>query len=79
MAEIAPTLVGSSLCSLAIFLPFVMLGGVTGAFFRVLTLSMALMLGASLLLCLTLICFPFSIIALTFIGFFTFAFISSFK
>ena len=55
MAEIAPTLTGSSLCSLAIFLPFVMLGGVTGAFFRVLTLSMALMLGASLLLCLTLI------------------------
>jgi len=55
MAEIAPTLLGSSLCSLAIFLPFVMLGGVTGAFFRVLTLSMALMLGASLLLCLTLI------------------------
>ena len=50
MAEITPTLVGSSLCSLAIFLP-----GVTGAFFRVLTLSMALMLGASLLLCLTLI------------------------
>src|SRR5439155_19584910 len=32
MAEITPTLVGSSLCSLAIFLPFVMLGGVTGAF-----------------------------------------------
>ncbi len=55
MAEILPTLVGSSLCSLAIFLPFVLLGGVTGAFFRVLTLSMALMLGASLLLCLTLV------------------------
>jgi len=55
MEEIYPTLVGSSLCSLAIFLPFVMLGGVTGAFFRVLTLSMALMLGASLLLCLTMV------------------------
>ncbi len=55
MAEVFPTLVGSSLCSLAIFLPFVFLGGVTGAFFRVLTLSMALMLGASLLLCLTLV------------------------
>jgi len=55
MGEITPTLVGSSLCSLAIFLPFVFLGGVTGAFFRVLTLSMALMLGASLVLCLTLV------------------------
>ncbi len=55
MAEIVPTLVGSSLCSLAIFLPFVLLGGVTGAFFRVLTLSMALMLASSLLLCLTVV------------------------
>jgi len=55
MAEILPTLVGSSLCSLAIFLPFVLLGGVTGAFFRVLGLSMTLMLGASLLLCVTLL------------------------
>src|SRR5258705_13431244 len=55
MAEIPPTLVGSTLCSLAIFFPFVLLGGVTGAFFRVLTLSMALMLGASLLLCLTVV------------------------
>ena len=55
MAEIAPILAGSSLCSLAIFLPFVLLGGVTGAFFRVLSLSMVLMLGSSLLLCLTLV------------------------
>jgi len=55
MAEILPTLVGSSLCSLAIFLPFVLLDGVTGAFFRVLALSMVFMLGASLLLCLTLV------------------------
>jgi len=55
MAEILPTLTGSSLCSLAIFLPFVLLGGVTGAFFRVLTLSMAFMLSASLLLCVTLV------------------------
>jgi multidrug efflux pump subunit AcrB len=55
MSEILPTLVGSSLCSLAIFLPFALLGGVTGAFFRVLSLSMALMLGSSLLFCLTLV------------------------
>src|SRR5262249_35673428 len=55
MGEITPTLVGSSLCSLALFFPFVFLGGVTGAFFRVLTLAMALMLGTSLVLCLTLV------------------------
>jgi multidrug efflux pump subunit AcrB len=55
MAEITPTLVGSSACTLAILAPFVLLGGVTGAFFRVLSLSMALMLGVSLLLCLTLV------------------------
>jgi multidrug efflux pump subunit AcrB len=55
MAEILPTLLGSSLCTLAILLPFVFLGGVTGAFFRVLALSMALMLGASLILCLTVV------------------------
>ena len=55
MGEILPTLVGSSLCSLAIFLPFIFLGGVTGAFFRVLALSMVLMLATSLALCLTLV------------------------
>ena len=55
MAEILPTLVGSSLCTLAIFLPFLGLGGVTGAFFRVLALSMALMLAASLVLCATIV------------------------
>lgn len=55
MGEITPTLIGSSLCTLAILAPFALLGGVTGAFFRVLSLSMALMLGTSLLLCLTLV------------------------
>jgi len=52
MAEIAPSLVGSSLCTIAIFAPFMLLGGVTGAFFRVLALSMVLMLTASLILCI---------------------------
>ena len=51
MAELLPTLVGSSLCTIAIFVPFLFLGGVTGAFFRVLALSMALMLASSFLLC----------------------------
>ncbi len=55
MAEILPTLCGSSLCTVAIFLPFLFLGGVTGAFFRVLSLSMVLMLSASLLLCTTVV------------------------
>lgn len=55
MAEIFPTLCGSSLCTLAMFVPFVLLDGVTGAFFRALSFSMALMLAASLLLCLTLV------------------------
>ena len=55
MAEIAPTLVGSSLCTLAILAPFLLLGGVVGAFFRVLAFALALMLGFSLLLCLTLV------------------------
>jgi multidrug efflux pump subunit AcrB len=55
MAEIAPTLAGSSLCTIAIFLPFMFLGGVAGAFFRVLALSMTLMLGSSFLFCLMIV------------------------
>jgi len=52
MVEIAPTLIGSSACTLAIFVPFMALGGLTGAFFRVLALSIAFMLTASLGICL---------------------------
>ena len=55
MAEILPSLVGSSLCTLSIFLPFLALDGVTGAFFRVLALTMVLMLASSLVLCLTIV------------------------
>ena len=55
MGEILPVLTGSSLCTIAIFIPFMFLDGVTGAFFRVLALAMALMLGASWLLCVTLV------------------------
>ncbi|HKA25614.1 MAG TPA: efflux RND transporter permease subunit [Candidatus Eisenbacteria bacterium] len=51
ITDVFPSLLGSSLCTLTIFLPFMWLGGVTGAFFRVLALSMALMLASSLLLC----------------------------
>ena len=55
MAELSPVLLASSLCTLAIFIPFGLLGGVAGAFFRVLAVSVALMLTLSLLLCLTLL------------------------
>ena len=55
MAGILPTLAGSSLCTIAIFIPFMFLSGVTGAFFKVLALSMALMLVSSFVLCITLV------------------------
>jgi len=55
MAAIFPALLGSSLCTIAIFLPFMFLGGVSGAFFRVLALAMTLMLTSSLLLCVTVL------------------------
>lgn len=57
MGAIAPTLLGSSLCSLAIFIPFAFLGGVSGAFFRALALAMGFMLTASFVLCLTVVPF----------------------
>ncbi|HTK48482.1 MAG TPA: efflux RND transporter permease subunit, partial [Gemmatimonadaceae bacterium] len=55
LAELMPGMLASSGCTLAIFLPFVWLGGVAGAFFRVLALTMALMLTASLILCFTVV------------------------
>jgi multidrug efflux pump subunit AcrB len=55
LAELVPGMLASSGCTLAIFLPFVWLGGVAGAFFRVLALTMALMLTASLILCFTIV------------------------
>lgn len=55
LVELLPTLAGSTACTLAIFLPFLWLDGVTGAFFRVLALAMSLMLLSSFLLCLTLV------------------------
>jgi multidrug efflux pump subunit AcrB len=55
MAELFPTLVASSACTIAIFAPFGLLGGVAGAFFKVLAISVSLMLAVSLLLSLTLL------------------------
>ena len=50
LAEVFPALAGSSLATVVIFLPFALLSGVAGAFFRPLALTMALALGFSFLL-----------------------------
>jgi multidrug efflux pump subunit AcrB len=55
LAEILPGMLASSACTLAIFLPFAGLGGVAGAFFRVLAFTMAVMLASSLVLCFTIL------------------------
>lgn len=55
LAEILPGMLASSACTLAIFLPFAGLGGVAGAFFRVLAFTMAVMLSSSLVLCFTIV------------------------
>ncbi|MEO6952668.1 MAG: efflux RND transporter permease subunit [Polyangia bacterium] len=50
--ELLPALIGSSLSTTVIFLPFALLTGVTGAFFKPLALTMALALTVSFLLAL---------------------------
>jgi CzcA family heavy metal efflux pump len=50
VVEILPALIGSSLSTVVIFLPFAFLTGVTGAFFKPLALTMALSLIVSFLL-----------------------------
>jgi cobalt-zinc-cadmium resistance protein CzcA len=45
--DLLPALIGSSLSTIIIFLPFAFLPGVTGAFFKPLALTMALALGIS--------------------------------
>src|SRR5439155_26052966 len=55
LGELVPGMLASSGSTLAIFLPFVWLGGVAGAFFRVLALTMALMLAAGFVLCFTIV------------------------
>src|SRR5262249_29517623 len=50
LAEILPALIGSTLSTTVILLPFTLLSGVIGAFFRPLALTLALALGISLLL-----------------------------
>jgi CzcA family heavy metal efflux pump len=50
ISRFLPPLLGSSLSTMVIFLPFVLVTGVTGAFFRPLALTMAMALGVSFLL-----------------------------
>ena len=50
LTDLAPALVGSSLSTIVIFVPFALLTGVAGAFFRPLALTMALALAVSFLL-----------------------------
>jgi len=53
--ELAPALVGSSLSTIVILLPFALLSGVVGAFFKPLALTMALALVISLLIALVVV------------------------
>ncbi|HEY6051977.1 MAG TPA: efflux RND transporter permease subunit, partial [Thermoanaerobaculia bacterium] len=47
LAEVAPALTGSSLSTVVIFIPFALLSGVAGAFFRPLALTMGIALAVS--------------------------------
>lgn len=53
--ELAPALIGSSLSTIVILLPFALLSGVVGAFFKPLALTMALALVISLLIALIVV------------------------
>ncbi len=48
--ELFPALIGSSLSTIVVFLPFALLTGLVGAFFKPLALTMVLALGASFLI-----------------------------
>jgi CzcA family heavy metal efflux pump len=53
--ELAPALIGSSLSTIVILLPFALLSGVVGAFFKPLALTMALALLISLVIALVVV------------------------
>ena len=53
--ELAPALIGSSLSTIVILLPFALLSGVVGAFFKPLALTMALALVISLVIALVVV------------------------
>jgi len=52
--EILPAIVGSSLSTIVVFFPLAFLGGVTGAFFKALALTMASALTVSMVISITL-------------------------
>ena len=52
--EILPAIVGSSLSTIVVFFPLAFLGGVTGAFFKALALTMASALTVSMIVSITL-------------------------
>lgn len=55
LRELLPAVIGSSLSSIVVFLPFGFLSGVTGAFFKPLAVTMAVALSVSLVYSLTLV------------------------
>ncbi len=55
MKEILPAIIGSSLSSIIVFVPFAFLYGVTGAFFKPLAITMAVSLGVSMVYSMTLV------------------------
>ena len=59
LREILPALAGSSLSTIVIFIPFALLTGVVGAFFKPLALTMAITLAVSF--CLALFAVPVSV------------------
>ena len=55
LGELAPAMIGSSISTIVILLPFALLGGVVGAFFKPLALTMALALAVSFFLAIALV------------------------
>jgi CzcA family heavy metal efflux pump len=55
LRELFPAIIGSSLSTIVVFIPFAFLSGVTGAFFKSLAVTMAIALVVSLIYSLTLV------------------------
>jgi CzcA family heavy metal efflux pump len=55
MKELLPAIIGSSLSTIVVFIPFAFLSGVTGAFFKSLAVTIAVALMVSLIYSLTLV------------------------
>ncbi len=55
LKELLPAIIGSSLSTIVVFIPFAFLSGVTGAFFKPLAITMGIALTVSLIYSLTLV------------------------